>query len=75
MEHGPSGTLLINSVSDTHGATGGEQVEEVVVELGHVVTYVQLGVLVSGEGILLSDMHSQHRTHDPHQKPVPDGNK
>ena len=65
----------MNIESGTHCATGGEQVEDVVVELGHMVAYVQLGVLVPGARILLSDVHSQHRTHDPHQKPGIDGNK
>ena len=67
--------MLINGAADTHGAAGGEQVEDVVVKLGHVVACVQLGVLVPGERILLPDVHSQHRTHDPHQKPVTDGSK
>ena len=62
--------VVINSAADTHGAAGGEQVEDVVVKLGHVVACVQLGVPVPGERILLSDVHPQHRTHDPHQKPV-----
>lgn len=52
----------------THCAAGGQEVDNVVVKLCHIIAYVQLGVFVSGAGIFLSHMHPQHRAHNPHNK-------
>lgn len=52
----------------THCAAGGQEVDNVVVKLCHMIAYVQLGVFVSGAGIFLSHMHPQHRAHNPHNK-------
>lgn len=49
----------------THSAAGGQKVDDVVVELGHVVAHVHLGVSVSGPRVVLSHVHPQDRAHNP----------
>lgn len=55
-------------LSQAHCIAGGQEVDNVVVELCHMIAYVQLGVFVSGAGIFLSHMHPQHGAHNPHNK-------
>lgn len=50
---------------NTHSVAGDQQVDDIVVELCDVIAHVQLGVSVSGARVLLSDVHPQHRAHDP----------
>lgn len=49
----------------THSAAGGQKVDDVVVELGHVVAHIHLGVSVSGPRVVLSHVHPQDRAHNP----------
>lgn len=53
----------------THGAAGGQEVDDVVVKLGHMVAHEHLGVSVPGPRVVLSHVHPQDRAHDPDDKP------
>lgn len=52
-------------LSITHSTAGGQKVDDVVVELSHVVAHEHLGVSVSGPGVVLSHVHPQDGAHDP----------
>lgn len=51
--------------SVTHSIAGGQKVDDIVVELGHMVAHEHLSVSVSGPRVLLSHVHPQDGAHDP----------
>lgn len=61
--------MALSALPPTHGATTGEQVDNVVVERCHVVGNEDPDAVIPEPGVLLPGHEPQHCTHGPHHEP------